>query len=197
MVAVPSQYRGYVDAAAKATGLPADVVAAQIATESSWNPRAVSPTGAQGIAQFEPGTWRSYGHGSPFNPADAFAAYTAYMRSLLHQEGGNVRRALAAYNAGPGNLSAGYGYADRILKEAGQSPGLSTSGGSAGGSGGGGLLGSVLGLPKQVTDFLSALEKPVQGLMWFVNPANWARVIAGVIGFVLLGAGLIALGMAA
>lgn len=60
-----------------------------------------------------------------------------------------------------------------------------------------GLIGSLLQLPKEVTSFLSALEKPVQGLMWFVNPANWARILAGVFGFILLGAGLIALGMAA
>jgi hypothetical protein len=58
-------------------------------------------------------------------------------------------------------------------------------------------VGSLLQLPSQVTDFLTSLEKPVQGLMWFVNPANWARIIAGVFGFLLLGAGLITLGLAA
>jgi len=59
------------------------------------------------------------------------------------------------------------------------------------------IAGQVLGLPSPVTDFLTALEKPVQGLMWFVNPANWARVVAGIFGFVLLGAGLVTLGLAA
>lgn len=74
-----------------------------------------------------------------------------------------------------------------------------TFGGGIGGAIGGigGALGSVLGLPKQVTDFLTALERPVQGLMWFVNPANWARIIAGIFAFLLLGAGLITLAKAA
>lgn len=61
----------------------------------------------------------------------------------------------------------------------------------------GNIVGQVLGLPKQLTDFFSALEKPVKALLWFVNPANWARIMAGVFGFLLLGAGLVALGMAA
>lgn len=60
-----------------------------------------------------------------------------------------------------------------------------------------GAVGQLLSLPSQVTDLLSALERPVQGLLWFVDPANWARIIAGVFGFLLLGAGLITLGLAA
>lgn len=60
-----------------------------------------------------------------------------------------------------------------------------------------GAVGSLLSLPSQVTDFFTALERPVQGLMWFVDPGNWARIIAGVFAFLFLGAGLIALGMAA
>lgn len=58
-------------------------------------------------------------------------------------------------------------------------------------------IGSLLSLPSQVLDFFTALERPVQGLMWFVDPANWARMIAGVVGFVFLAAGLITLGLAA
>lgn len=58
-------------------------------------------------------------------------------------------------------------------------------------------VGQVLGLPSQVTGFLTSLERPVQALMWIINPANVARVIAGVLGFLLLGAGLVTLGMAA
>lgn len=58
-------------------------------------------------------------------------------------------------------------------------------------------LGSVLQLPAQVTGLFTALEKPVNGLMWFLNPGNWARIIAGLFGFLLLGAGLIALAKAA
>lgn len=60
-----------------------------------------------------------------------------------------------------------------------------------------GAVGQLLQLPSQVTGFLTSLEKPVQALLWIINPANVARVIAGVFGFLLLGAGLITLGLAA
>lgn len=119
MTAVPAQYQGMVDAAATALGIPASVVAAQINLESGFDPGAVSPAGAEGMAQFMPGTFASYGVGSPFNPTDAMNAYTAYMRSLLNQFGGNLQDALAAYNAGPGNIGAGMGYANQILSAAG------------------------------------------------------------------------------
>jgi len=121
MTSVPSAYRGWVSSAARGTGLPASVVAAQINMESGFNPRAVSPAGAQGIAQFMPGTWASNAPrgSSPFDPNASLSAYTKLMGALLSQFGGNVRNALAAYNAGPGNLKAGYGYADAILSGAG------------------------------------------------------------------------------
>lgn len=120
---VPPQYVSYVNQAAAATGLPASVVAAQINNESGFNPNAVSPAGAQGIAQFEPGTFSSYGSGSPFNASDSFKAYSNYMKALLKQFGGNIQNALAAYNAGPGNIGAGMGYARTILSNAGVSSG--------------------------------------------------------------------------
>lgn len=128
-VSVPAQYQGWVNTAAKGTGLPASVVAAQINEESGFNPRATSPTGAQGIAQFEPGTWKSQGvAGSPYDPNAALQGYIKLMGSLLNQFGGNVKNALAAYNAGPGNLGAGMGYANTILSNAGG--GVSTVKGS-------------------------------------------------------------------
>src|SRR5690242_8960240 len=102
---VPQQYQGLVAGAATSLGLDPRVVAAQINYESSFNPKAESPAGAEGIAQFEPGTFAQYGPkgGSPWNVKDAFAAYINYMEELLKEEGGSVRKALAAYNAGPGN----------------------------------------------------------------------------------------------
>jgi Transglycosylase SLT domain len=121
---VPNEYVQDVKNAAAALGIPAAIVAAQINYESGFDPTALSPTGAQGIAQFEPYTWTSYGTGSPDNPGDAFAAYTKYMGVLLKQENGNVYNALAAYNAGPGNLSAGDGYAQHIFSVAGYLKGL-------------------------------------------------------------------------
>lgn len=136
MVAVPSKYQGKVKWAAQQLGIPAAVVAAQINEESGFNTQALSPTGAQGIAQFEPGTWSGLGcAGSPNNPDDAFKCYVTYMHQLLAGQHGNVRNALAAYNAGPGNIPAGLGYADTILSNAGSNPGLQAGGGNYTGKG--------------------------------------------------------------
>lgn len=119
---VPPAYRQWVLQAAAGTGLPANVVAAQIQLESGFNPRATSPVGAQGIAQFMPATYRAVGgQGSAYVPANALPAYITLMRQLLGQFSGNVSNALAAYNAGPGNLPAGAGYARRVLNNAGVS----------------------------------------------------------------------------
>jgi hypothetical protein len=117
--------------AAGVIGIPATVVRAQINEESGGQLDAVSPTGAQGPAQFEPGTWQAQGcTGSPDNANDAMKCYAKYMYSLVQQYHGNVRDALAAYNAGPDDLSAGYGYADTILSDAGQTSQLGASGGT-------------------------------------------------------------------
>lgn len=170
-VNVPSQYQLYVTNAANQLGISPDIVAAQIQTESSWDPTVNSPAGAQGIAQFEPGTWAQYGSGSPYNVSDAFAAYTKYMGALLTQFNGNVRDALAAYNAGPGNLSAGYGYADSILTLAGSgtsttSTGVSTSAPTSSGG----------FWPQGIIDFFNQISSPV----------FWMRTAMVIFGGVLL-----------
>jgi Transglycosylase SLT domain len=117
--------------AASVIGIPCAVVAAQITEESGGNPQAVSSTGAEGVAQFEPGTWTSLGcAGTPQNVNDAMKCYATYMYELVQQYHGNVADALAAYNAGPGNLAAGAGYASTILAAAGQPGGLTASGGT-------------------------------------------------------------------
>ena len=119
MVTVPAQYAGEVKWAAQQLRIPEAVVAAQLNLESGFNPHATSNAGAQGIAQFEPGTWSDLGcGGSTFNAAASFKCYVKYMHQLLSMSHGNVRQALAAYNAGPANVSAGYGYADTILQAA-------------------------------------------------------------------------------
>lgn len=122
MVAVPAQYASLVQQAAAGTGLPQSVVAAQINEESGFNPNAVSPTGAEGIFQFEPSSY-NYGQpaGSEFDPSEEVLAYIGMMKQLLAWSGGNVQKALAAYNAGQGNWQAGLGYANTILANAGSS----------------------------------------------------------------------------
>lgn len=118
---VPKAWIPWVGTAASGTGMPAAVVAAQIDDESGFQLDVTSPAGAEGPAQFLPSTFKQYGpkNGSPFNQQDSLVAYQNYMNALLSQYDGNIRKALAAYNAGPNNIAAGYGYADTILAKAG------------------------------------------------------------------------------
>lgn len=116
MTYVPPGYEQLVMKASTALGIPYAIVAAQINQESGWNGSAVGKMGEQGLFQFMPGTWKQYGKGSPTNPTEAVDAYINYMKFLLKTEGGDIQLALAAYNAGPGNIQAGMGYAQTILK---------------------------------------------------------------------------------
>ncbi|HEY0753492.1 MAG TPA: lytic transglycosylase domain-containing protein [Ktedonobacteraceae bacterium] len=74
----------------------------QINLESGFNPNAVSPSGAEGIAQFEPATAAGLGI-DPFNPTQALKAAAQMMGRYSKQYGG-YDKALAAYNAGPASL---------------------------------------------------------------------------------------------
>jgi hypothetical protein len=126
MVNVPAQYDPLLKEMSSATGIPYSVEAAQANAESSFNAKAVSSAGAQGWLQFLPTTYNTYAAqagvtpGSEFDPASEAKVYDVFMKALLNQEGGSLRDALAAYNAGPNNKAAGYGYADSILSAAGQ-----------------------------------------------------------------------------
>jgi transglycosylase-like protein with SLT domain len=121
---VPSAYVPLVTQAAQGTGLPYAVVAAQANEESGFQATATSPTGAMGWLQFEPSTYDSVASqagvaaGTEDNPADETKAYIVYMNQLLKEEGGSIFKALEAYNAGPGNLQAGAGYATTIMATA-------------------------------------------------------------------------------
>ncbi len=102
---VPPRFAAPIAAAAQRWNVSAALLAAQLYAESGFNPNAVSPAGAQGIAQFMPGTARSLGLDDPFDAAQAIDAQGHLMRDLLRQLG-SVPLALAAYNAGPGAVSA-------------------------------------------------------------------------------------------
>lgn len=77
----------------------------QIAQESGFNPKAVSVTNAQGIAQFEPGTAAGLGI-NPWDPIQALQGAALLMSRYNQKYGGNYAMALGAYNAGTGNIQA-------------------------------------------------------------------------------------------
>ena len=73
--------------------------------ESGFDPNVGSPAGAQGIAQFMPGTAASYGLTNPYDPVAAIDAEAHLMSDLIAQFG-SPELALAAYNAGPAPVEA-------------------------------------------------------------------------------------------
>jgi hypothetical protein len=99
---VPSRFHDPIARAALRWNVPMDLLAAQLYAESGFNPFAPSPAGAQGIAQFMPGTARGYGLEDPFDPVAAIDAQAHLMSDLLERFGGRAALALAAYNAGAG-----------------------------------------------------------------------------------------------
>src|SRR6266699_2953133 len=88
------------DRSASQNNLPLDFFTRLIWQESRFNPLSVSHAGAQGIAQFMPGTARLVGLANPFDPIQALRKSAELLRELRTQFG-NLGLAAAAYNAGP------------------------------------------------------------------------------------------------
>ena len=80
---VPARYRAMLVRSAARWNVSAAVLAAQLMAESNFNPYAMSPAGAQGIAQFMPGTAAAYGLDDPFDAAAAIDAQAHLMSDLL------------------------------------------------------------------------------------------------------------------
>src|SRR6201984_2638806 len=85
--------------------VPVEFFARVIWQESRFDAQAVSPKGAAGIAQFMPATASWHGLSDPFDPTESLRHSAAYLRELLNRFG-NLGLAAAAYNAGPGRVSA-------------------------------------------------------------------------------------------
>jgi soluble lytic murein transglycosylase-like protein len=88
--------------AAKRHQVDPALVRAVIQTESAWNPRAVSPKGAQGLMQLMPATADQHGVANAFDPRQNVDAGVRHLRMLLEKYNGDLDLALAAYNAGEG-----------------------------------------------------------------------------------------------
>ncbi len=97
-----SEFDAIIEDHAQAKGLHPALVRAVIEAESAFNPRAVSRVGAMGLMQLMPGTAKDLGVNDPFDPVENIRGGTTYLRALLDRFDGDVRLALAAYNAGPG-----------------------------------------------------------------------------------------------
>jgi soluble lytic murein transglycosylase-like protein len=123
--AAGADVRALAIAAARRHGLDPNLVLAVVAVESGFQPDAVSHKGAQGLMQLMPDTARELGVTDILDPAQNLDGGTRYLRMLIARYGGDVGKALAAYNAGPGAVKRHRGvppyrethhYIDRVLK---------------------------------------------------------------------------------
>ena len=105
---LPDAYAAKVHELAARFDLSPALIEAVVWQESRWRAEAVSPVGARGLAQLMPGTAREMG----VDPGDPFANLEGgarYLRQQLDRFDGDVEKALAAYNAGPGRVMAANG----------------------------------------------------------------------------------------
>ena len=91
-----------ITAAAKKYGIDPALLAGLVKQESGFDPNAGSPAGARGLTQLMPGTAAGLGVTNVLDPVQSLDGGAKYLRTQLDAFGGDVTRALAAYNAGPG-----------------------------------------------------------------------------------------------
>jgi soluble lytic murein transglycosylase-like protein len=95
-------YAAEIDAAAQRHGLDPALLRGLIRQESGFNADAKSPAGAMGLTQLMPATAAGLGVTNPSDPAQSIEGGAKYLKQQLDRFGGDVAKALAAYNAGPG-----------------------------------------------------------------------------------------------
>lgn len=105
---VPGRYAPKINELAARYDLSPSLLEALVWQESRWRENAVSPAGARGLAQLMPGTARYLGV-NPDDPHANLEGGARYLREQLNRFGGDLEKALAAYNAGPGRVERARG----------------------------------------------------------------------------------------
>lgn len=100
---IVAKFGRIIDQAAQETGLDSALIRSVIQTESNGDPKAVSPSGAKGLMQLVDSTAQELCVRDPFDPDENIRAGSRYLKRMLDRFG-DLKLALAAYNAGPGNV---------------------------------------------------------------------------------------------
>lgn len=99
-----TDFDNIIEEAAGVYKLPVQLIKSVIKQESNYNSNAVSPAGASGLMQLMPNTADQLGVKNVFDPKDNIFGGSKYLRNMLDKYDGDIELALAAYNAGPGNV---------------------------------------------------------------------------------------------
>jgi hypothetical protein len=163
-----------VQAASQRWGVPPELLAAQIEAESSFDPNAVSPAGAIGIAQFMPDTARSLGV-NPRDPASAIDGMARLMSNYFKKYG-SWDKALIAYHDGPGGVddpsNNARNYVDKIM---------------------GKIQGYFQGVVPEVVNPIDAVSNIAKLLQTIRDPAFLKRIGLGALGVAAVVFGIVAM----
>ncbi|MBQ7220818.1 MAG: transglycosylase SLT domain-containing protein [Synergistaceae bacterium] len=102
-----AEQKSIIDGAAQKHGIDNELIQAIIEVESTWKPNARSKAGAMGLMQLMPATAHSLGVRNAYDPAQNVEGGSRYIAQLIRRYGGDVSKALMAYNCGPGNVAKG------------------------------------------------------------------------------------------